>query len=76
MIETEDGDRVGTEAGVLVEKLDGRIGGGLPPAHVAAGEHRRLLDCALKRDWKGAQATLEKHVHDCVTHMIGKRLVL
>ena len=43
---------------------------------VAAGEHRRLLDSALKRDWKGAQATLEKHVHDCVTHMIGKRLVL
>jgi hypothetical protein len=36
----------------------------------------RLLDCALKRDWKGAQATLEKHVHDCVTHMIDKRLVL
>jgi len=42
---------------------------------VAAGEHRRLLDCALRRDWKGAQTTLEKHVHDCVTHMIDKRLV-
>jgi DNA-binding GntR family transcriptional regulator len=42
---------------------------------VAAGEHRRLLDCALKRDWKGAQATLTKHVQDCVTHMIEKRLV-
>ena len=44
--------------------------------NVAAGEHRRLLDCALKRDWKGAQSTLEKHVHDCVNHMIDKRLVL
>jgi DNA-binding GntR family transcriptional regulator len=42
---------------------------------VAAGEHRRLLDCALKRDWKAAQATLDKHVHDCVRHMIDKRLV-
>jgi DNA-binding GntR family transcriptional regulator len=42
---------------------------------VAAGEHRRLLNCALKRDWKGAQATLEKHVQDCVSHMIDKRLV-
>jgi DNA-binding GntR family transcriptional regulator len=42
---------------------------------VAAGEHRRLLDCALKRDWKSAQATLTKHVQDCVTHMIDKRLI-
>jgi len=42
---------------------------------VAAGEHRRLLDCALKRDWKSAQATLTKHVQDCVAHMIHKRLV-
>ena len=42
---------------------------------VAAIEHRRLLDAALKRDWKAAQATLEKHVRDCVAHMIEKRLV-
>jgi DNA-binding GntR family transcriptional regulator len=42
---------------------------------VAAGEHQRLLDCALKRDWKGAQGTLTKHVQDCVKHMIDKRLV-
>jgi DNA-binding GntR family transcriptional regulator len=42
---------------------------------VAAGEHRLLLACALKRDWKGAQETLSKHVHDCVNHMINKRLV-
>jgi DNA-binding GntR family transcriptional regulator len=43
--------------------------------NVAAGEHRRLLECALKRDWKTAQATLSKHVNDCVDHMIAKRLV-
>ncbi|MEO7335649.1 MAG: GntR family transcriptional regulator [Caldimonas sp.] len=42
---------------------------------VAAGEHRRLLDFALKRDWKGAQSMLTKHVLDCVDHMIEKRLV-
>ncbi|MDR6538587.1 GntR family transcriptional regulator [Variovorax soli] len=42
---------------------------------VAAGEHGRLLNCALKRDWKGAQSTLTKHVQDCVQHMIEKRLV-
>ena len=42
---------------------------------VAAGEHRRLLDCALKRDWKSAQRLLTQHVQDCVTHMIEKRLV-
>jgi len=42
---------------------------------VAALEHRRLLGAALERDWKTAQATLGKHVHDCVAHMIDKRLV-
>ena len=42
---------------------------------VAASEHRRLLDCALKRDWKVAQATLTKHVNDCVGDMIAKGLV-
>ena len=41
---------------------------------VAASEHRRLLDCALKRDWKVAQATLTKHVNDCVGDMIAKGL--
>ena len=48
---------------------------GVYRGEVAAGEHRRLLDAALKRDWKTAQATLVKHVHDCVAHMIDKRLV-
>ena len=42
---------------------------------VAAGEHRRLLECALNRDWNTAQTSLTKHVNDCVEHMISKRLV-
>jgi len=42
---------------------------------VAEAEHRRLLDCALRRDWKTAQSTLVKHVNDCVDHMISKQLV-
>jgi DNA-binding GntR family transcriptional regulator len=42
---------------------------------IAEGEHRQLLDCALRRDWKTAQSTLTKHVNDCVDHMISKQLV-
>jgi len=42
---------------------------------IAEGEHRQLLECALRRDWKTAQSTLTKHVNDCVDHMIAKQLV-
>ena len=28
----------------------------------AANEHRKLMDCALNRDWKTAQTTLTRHV--------------
>jgi len=42
---------------------------------IAEAEHRQLLDCALRRDWKTAQSTLIKHVNDCVEHMISKQLV-
>jgi DNA-binding GntR family transcriptional regulator len=42
---------------------------------VAAGEHRRLLECALRRDWQSAQDTLTRHVQDCVEHIVEKRLV-
>jgi len=41
----------------------------------AVAEHRRLLECALARDWKAAQAVLTSHVQDCVDHMINKKLV-
>lgn len=37
---------------------------------------KRLLDCALQRDWKSAQSTLAKHVQDCVKDMVQKRLVV
>jgi len=42
---------------------------------VAANEHRDLLECALKRDWKTAQTTLTRHVQDCVIYIIDKGLV-
>jgi DNA-binding GntR family transcriptional regulator len=35
----------------------------------AADEHAALLECALARDWKRAQATLATHIDDCVTQM-------
>ena len=41
---------------------------------IAGAEHRLLLDSALSRDWKTAQATLVKHVDDCVASMIGNGL--
>ena len=34
---------------------------------IAAGEHRQLLEYALKRDAKAAQAVLIRHIQDCVT---------
>ena len=42
----------------------------------ASGEHRVLLDSALARDWRTAQSTLNKHVHDCVAEMIGGGLIV
>ena len=42
---------------------------------VAAGEHRKLLESGLARDWKSAQRTLVTHVQDCVAHIIAKGLV-
>jgi DNA-binding GntR family transcriptional regulator len=38
-------------------------------------EHRGLLEHALTRDWRAAQRTLGKHVHDCVEHILGKGLI-
>jgi DNA-binding GntR family transcriptional regulator len=37
---------------------------------VAVDEHRVLLDCALARDWRRAQATLATHIRDCVAQML------
>jgi DNA-binding GntR family transcriptional regulator len=33
-------------------------------------EHRRLLEFALARDWRSAQATTITHIQDCVTQMV------
>lgn len=33
-------------------------------------EHRNLLNCALERDWRSAQATTITHIQDCVTQMV------
>ena len=41
---------------------------------VAVNEHRKLLECALARDWKGAQRTLDAHVRDCVASIMAKGL--
>ena len=35
----------------------------------AADEHRVLLECALRRDWKRARTTLATHIQDCVAQM-------
>ena len=43
---------------------------------VAVNEHRKLLDCALARDWKSAQRTLDAHVRDCVACIEAKGLAL
>jgi len=36
----------------------------------AAQEHQKLLECALKRDAKGAQAILVTHIMDCVAYTL------
>jgi DNA-binding GntR family transcriptional regulator len=36
----------------------------------APPEHNKLLDCALKRDAKGAQAILSAHIMDCVAYTL------
>ena len=36
----------------------------------AALEHQQLLDCALKRDAKSAQAILATHIMDCVSYTL------
>jgi DNA-binding GntR family transcriptional regulator len=41
----------------------------------ASGEHRRLLDSALARDWRAAQKTLGTHIQDCVTQMLRGGLI-
>ena len=35
-----------------------------------ADEHRKLLNFALERDWRSAQATTITHIQDCVAQMV------
>ncbi len=35
----------------------------------AAGEHRRLRDCALQRDSAGAARALREHIEGCIDHI-------
>ena len=37
---------------------------------ITAREHRQLLECALKRDWRTAQKILIQHIQDCVTYTL------
>mgnify|MGYP002653596377 FL=1 len=39
---------------------------------IASGEHKELLDCALKRDVSRAQNILERHIQDCVSYTLSK----
>jgi DNA-binding GntR family transcriptional regulator len=34
-------------------------------------EHRKLLTCALARDWRAAQLVTATHIQDCVAQMLG-----
>ena len=38
----------------------------------AAQEHQKLLECALNRDAKGAQAILATHIMDCVAYTLSQ----
>ena len=39
---------------------------------LSSGEHRQLLDCALKRDAQTAQKVLSQHINDCVSYTLTK----
>jgi len=41
----------------------------------AAGEHRALLDCALRRDIDEAQALLDRHIRGCVDFALQNGLI-
>jgi DNA-binding GntR family transcriptional regulator len=38
----------------------------------SAGEHRQLLECALRRDAQTAQKVLSQHINDCVSYTLTK----
>ena len=64
-----------THAAIYDKYLRYQMVAGLYRGEVASDEHRKLLGHAMARDWKGAQATLGKHVQDCVDHIVGAGLL-
>jgi DNA-binding GntR family transcriptional regulator len=64
-----------THAAIYDKYLRYQMVSGVYRGDVASHEHRELLDAALARDWKGAHRILDRHVQDCVDHMIGAGLI-
>jgi DNA-binding GntR family transcriptional regulator len=64
-----------THRGVYDRYLRYQMVAGLYRGEVASAEHAALLSHALARDAAAAQAILRKHVHDCVTHIVGLGLL-
>lgn len=48
---------------------------GLYRGDIASREHQSLFKHALARDWQAAQKVLNKHVQDCVDHIVGAGLI-
>jgi DNA-binding GntR family transcriptional regulator len=64
-----------THASIYDKYLRYQMVCGLYRGDVASDEHRRLLEQAMARDWGAAQATLARHVQDCVDHIVGAGLL-
>jgi DNA-binding GntR family transcriptional regulator len=64
-----------THASIYDKYLRYQMVVGLYRGEVASREHRRLLEYAMTRDWHAAQKALDKHVHDCVDHILSAGLL-
>ena len=60
-----------THAAIYDKYLRYQMVVGLYRGEVASDEHGALHAQAIARDWRGAQRTLQKHVQDCVEHIVG-----
>jgi DNA-binding GntR family transcriptional regulator len=61
-----------THAAIYDKYLRYQMVGDIYRGEVAAREHRRLLTCALARDFGNASETLVRHVEDCVETALAK----
>lgn len=64
-----------THSSIYDKYLRYQMVAGLYRGEIASREHRRLLEHAIARDWAAAQKTLNKHVQDCVDHIVGAGLL-